>query len=689
MPEKAAVIDYLKWNEIIAKHFFKEEKAGKEVLLYINEPLIKSLGEPYGESLNEFIHAVKHGPDWVRPSDFCQLALQAYDNWRSRNVDYPPYIGYLAFFVLAAGVEGDFDAKAYYPRFWKLLNNEDSSGTPRSFEQMIDLWDDLEKWSREDKNETLGKFEARIRGNWWKVGLPLSQLLISEEERRHLPILFDKANLDPVDTPPPDVMARLLKEFGADILEKRTYRLLESKKKEDVALRGALMNLVLEELENWDGAVLTQEQTEQKRQMHTNLLRLCLSRDSLANTVAFYVRFKTNKSFPEGGLSFTGDRGTHTWSCSESYQGWSKMLKDYQTRPHLKLDGTSLDWLSGMEFKDAQNSWRAVLRGATTKLFIPGKFEVLPDWIEKQRLDRNMEFLIASYGDDIRRLREWGLAGCKDFKELSVGGLPEGWIMFSGKNAFKICPGIDVLSISPVIRLLIRGGIKTGIGNAYFRFAPPRIVLENGLGEEKVNLNDNELTREDPQTQVWQLPEDAPVAEPLRIEVSVNGQVLKRIVWLEEPEPPLIAKYDARRDACGVMCQQDSSLQQACGVIVHSPDGHDFPPMPRSFSFLLSNKITFVGASPGQIAEWPHEEVPQNWMPVWALSKLKRGIFVANFCAYEQPVDQCAPGTSLSDKRLVKRWKKALWYDREKIIPPDFRKVKDMWEKYVSVAKNV
>ena len=41
-------VTYLEWNDLLAKYCFSEEKAGKEVLLYVNEPLINKLGAPLG-----------------------------------------------------------------------------------------------------------------------------------------------------------------------------------------------------------------------------------------------------------------------------------------------------------------------------------------------------------------------------------------------------------------------------------------------------------------------------------------------------------------------------------------------------------------------------------------------------------------------------------------------------------------
>ena len=178
-------MEYLEWNNLIAKHFFNEENTGKEVLLYVNDEILGEIGK--GSDVDDFIQSIKIGPRWAYHFSICQKALQAFEGWRRKELDYPPYISYLAFFVLAAVTATDYASYSYYPGFWKRLNESQDSGTPPSFDRMITLWDDLEKWSTEDKHEELGRFTAWIRGSWWKVGLPWSQTIISKDEQKHLP----------------------------------------------------------------------------------------------------------------------------------------------------------------------------------------------------------------------------------------------------------------------------------------------------------------------------------------------------------------------------------------------------------------------------------------------------------------------------------------------------------------------
>jgi len=216
-------VSYFDWNTRLARYYFNEEMAGREVLLYANREIIESLGEGLG-GVRDFINTVKRGPTWATRSGLCQKALQACEDWRRRKLEFPPYVAFLVLFVLAEDVEGDFAPHAYYPRLNHLLGENLDAGRPPSFDRTIILWDDLEKWSREDKQEELGRFTARIRGGWINVGLPLSQTILSREERDKLPIIFFESELDPTNFPAIEILRKILIEYGNrhHILRRRT-----------------------------------------------------------------------------------------------------------------------------------------------------------------------------------------------------------------------------------------------------------------------------------------------------------------------------------------------------------------------------------------------------------------------------------------------------------------------------------
>lgn len=169
---------YLQWNDRIASYFFNADNAGKEVYLSVSQKLIEKLGSTDGD-FRDFISALKTGPPWVRGNILiCDRALKTWDQWRQRRLPFPPYIGYLSLFVLAVPETADHSPLAYHNPLRRLLGEPAQVNRPYPrFDRMIELWNDLEEWSRQDKEGQLGLFKFSFAGNHIHVGIPREQFL--------------------------------------------------------------------------------------------------------------------------------------------------------------------------------------------------------------------------------------------------------------------------------------------------------------------------------------------------------------------------------------------------------------------------------------------------------------------------------------------------------------------------------
>jgi len=100
-------MDYLAWNDAIGARFFNSDRSGARVFLYVTTDVVTEIGAPYDADLNDFIAAVKTGSPWNarHGRGICQQALQALEDWRARDLEYPPYLSYLALFAMADTVE--------------------------------------------------------------------------------------------------------------------------------------------------------------------------------------------------------------------------------------------------------------------------------------------------------------------------------------------------------------------------------------------------------------------------------------------------------------------------------------------------------------------------------------------------------------------------------------------------------
>lgn len=681
-------MNYEEWNLTLGQHFFNEEMAGRQVLLYANEDLIRRLGGSES-ALADFVAAVRQGPVGATRTGFCQRALQVSERWVDRATGFPPFLAHLVFFVVAAGTEDDFADHAYYPRVWRLLG-EDRDGAPPSFDQMINLWSDLEKWSREDRHEELGRFVAWPRGGWIHVGMPWSQRILSEDERKALPRIFYRAEFDPTAPPATDVLIRDLVSIGREFLRRQTVRLLTSDAEDGKAMRNALADLVLEELSSWNGDVPADELGEEapaEPRVQTGL-RICLDVDTFSRTARPYFRFKATRPFPAGGLHFDEGTSGQAWECTETHQGWSTpLLTNAAPGTQQRVDAASFDWKRGFVISDSETGWRARLRAADVRLFFPGRHENLHGWVEARKLQRERDFIVLAVERLAPAVRAWGAAACVSFSAYDVRGLPVGWIGFSGKGATKSCPNIDVLSLSPTMRLSLTGGVKTGRGNTYFHFAPPSITVENYSVLPTITLNGSKLRPQSQEAPVWALPPNLPLLTPLVIQVEEFG--LKRVIRLQEP---LIApSWEAVpcRDSAGRMIASQEGVLRAQGASV---DGQlTLPPAAASphLPTYLASRIIFLGRRPGQVCEWPQDEVPADWHPAWALARVDRKRWKAHFCGTAEHLSADPVGPPLENPARLRDWKKSLCNLRRVTDGPELPRLRALWKQYIEAAERV
>lgn len=449
-------MDYLKWNNSIAAHFFKNEMAGRSVHLYVTEELITDIGQNYGADLPDFIKAVKAGPIGVQGKGICEKALQSMDDWKYRHGQkgYPLYIGYLALFVLAAGIEEDFAAHAYYRRLRALLREQSTSGQYRGFDQMRRLWDDLARWANEYKSGEVGIFNINSAGRRIHVGIPIAQTLLTEKERRALPAIFAAADLDPISHPTEGAIALLLAKHGRKQLRPPTLRLLEETSDSDEH-RQALLEWIIDELRGWDGTAEVSERT----QIYA-LLRLCCKLDTIAKRATISLRCNTKHEFPEDDLLLFLDGNCQPFSCYEDSGGWSSpLISESDGKP---LVASEFDWLKGLQVRSEDSKWCFRLPASPIRVFVDGGSQGLPGFVEVRQLPIQKPFYLAAHQECLELLTRWGDSSCQDFENLQIiNGLPSGWHFFKAKAAYSdelVKREYPILAFPTNLRLELAGG---------------------------------------------------------------------------------------------------------------------------------------------------------------------------------------------------------------------------------------
>jgi hypothetical protein len=613
---EAVTSRYLAWNNALLSHFFRPDVAGQPVYLFVTEELINEVGRPLGAGVSDFIQAVRAGPRDAARSGHCQRALQLASGWRTRDLIGPPYIAYLALFVLADGHEGDFAPHAYYPRLWELLG-EPTSGQPPSFDRMVELWDDLERWSVHDQRGALGVFEARVVGGWVHVGLPMAQTILTEAERRALPRIFADAGLEPGTPPSNRELQRALTVFGRSWLRPRTLSPLNLGTGSFVE---AVLDLVSDDFQDWNGEVPDGSgKVSSRRQLNAGL-RLCLTVDRVAGRVRAQLRCRSWTEFPDRDLSVTSAGNLSNLTCSEYAAGWSTALFDADAGAQFEPPRAA--WTAGLSMTDEAAGWRLRLRPAKIRAFVSGSDEALPGLVEVHDLPRGRPFYLAFPLAAWPSLQTWLQDECDGWRQLDIStGLPSGWALgeVAAASSDRGCRAVDP-NLGFPDRLSIRfvGGVRAAPGNSYLAVAPPTLVLDGATTGDVVYCDGEPLGTETPSASTYLLPANAPTDRRISIEVRRGETVVRRSsVYLLSGfswrlEDPIVSIDRFGRHAvegpgvagAGVPWEPAESF---------APDLLRTPGLsPRA------TRVYFVGRTPAEIACWPRDPLPE-WAPVWAI----------------------------------------------------------------------
>lgn len=689
---------YLEWNDQLAEHFFSPAKAGRKVHLFATQELIDKLGRASEESFLNFVEAVKMGPPWAHRSSLCQRALEAVTDWRSRSLKWPPYIAYLALFVIAGGIEENFPAHSYYRRLRKVVGEEPEPRALPSFDKMFALWDDLERWSNIDQEGERGVFQIRWLGDLIYVGLPRAQTLLSEEELHRLPVIFARAGLDPTAIPSDREIPAIIIRAGREFLRNRTLRTLKSTVDSDAESRQALIEVITEELRDWDGeAFEAAADAEESLRYQTGALRLCCDLDRTAAQARMSFRARIPGEFPEEGLTLYPvalESGSMDHAlefvCEEWGRGWSFPLETSSGT----VNAADFDWAIAFQLVDHGNDWRFRFAGSRVRILVEGSGESLPGLVEVRRLPSQSKFYLLVSHADGAPINSWGASSCDGWEELILtGGLPAGWRAFSALKARtdeSIRDAYPALALPANVALSLQGGIRVSRGNRYFDFAPPTVAVE-GQNIDQLLFNKvdagrpNELGQIRIPTDLPALPDNEPgtvLIEARRGEHTLDRRTLYLArggwSWTTAREGFWLSPF-------GETADEVTEHPSVRGAQVEAITVAEFD-FAGAMPVVEHGSIHYVGREAGQIVHWPAEPMPTDWSPVWVIVSRRRGEVI--FCG-TSPV-AATPIRGLSrDRKKLKLWKDFLWARRKQLRPPVHVTLRKLWQSYQEIARDV
>jgi hypothetical protein len=492
--------EYLQLDSAICRHFFHTGNEGRPVYLDVEpaeldwcgsllglEPgsfqdkLVSTtrrllyLDDPGTPVLRRFENANR---DWFKN-------LTAARQSPGMRVPPPPTLGLLALFVIPAEQMGSHGGQGgshqrYYPVLTELLDIPES--TQKRFvtsfgETVEDLWRGLNAWL-ESEDGRFGLPTAFSLSHRY-VGLPVSQALIRETERRQLRRMFAQYGLGPNDAIANEEMQEILDEWISQVSSPASRQLQKLWKSPEN--RDQLSARAATELAAWDGYGFEQYGNAQKTISSAHKCWLYLADRPVSlfeSETAFGVAIKGGDGLSESQFTFettTEPLEIRLKNLREGLMGFDG--GDYD------IDTSSL--LEGKISLCAEDDERSRL----PRDLVPFEFDSLCNaWVESDSMELGGIYRV------LVAVRFLGKAlpileaiGAKRIEPSPLTGAPEGWLVF---NNFQpvVSPEMELLESQdyhlsalrsrPVKKMTLIGGLRLpGRIQRYSLDAMPSIVV--------------------------------------------------------------------------------------------------------------------------------------------------------------------------------------------------------------------
>lgn len=268
--EESVLSDRLRaWSKLLAVELYSDANEGSLVYLDMEEELFTRFAELDGlgfePSRSHLLDSVAAALRFNEDTNVYTHFLEETEKWwRSNDNEPPPALCLLAVLVLAAeSMEGDkkFSANNYYdrlcetlglaPQFKNALANDYSK---RKFNGEIVaeyLWESLNRWL--EKWEGLRGLPTAFAAGSRFVGVPRSQALIRNQDRKSLYSLFSEEGFHPRMSLAANEMRQIIDEWiNQEPCPAQSLKYVWDKDKEYIA------EIACQELSTWDGAEISE-----------------------------------------------------------------------------------------------------------------------------------------------------------------------------------------------------------------------------------------------------------------------------------------------------------------------------------------------------------------------------------------------------------------------------------------------
>lgn len=495
---RAAIEDYLAWNEAIGSVLLDGRFASRPAYLQLESSILEEVAEAAGHRADDdprvsLVAAVGATVGLDRVANPFLFHIAQAEQWEETGRDgFPPCLGLLAVLVLAAQdmvSDAQHAAHNYYGRLEQLLDLPQPLWTRvrRHFADTVDLWralnDWLEDWEGERGVPTAAVLDRRIY-----VGFPLSQALVRAADRARVYEAFVEYGL----TPGRRIAAVEMRTYLGDWLGHkgagtRLGRMWES----GVEVRDRIIDIALGELGAWTGGGAA---AGESGPTGTQRLRWAAElRDGPLRAIDLYLAARSDEAAINGGYEVIAPSDK---AALEAVAGCADTLR-LDPLPGSEL--ASLEpWPSIGVASLLAGALRIRRRGepATELAHSPNALIVLAldqrdGWHREVGRAQLLEpCLVLAHRERAAlvdaHLRLHARPGFRRLEAEQLEGLPEGWVAFLDVTIVLAAdeqrhPKIKSLCPAPANAIALSGGLRLG-GSTWHVDAPPEamITLERG-----------------------------------------------------------------------------------------------------------------------------------------------------------------------------------------------------------------
>lgn len=522
---------YEAWNQALSRVHFGPRNEGRPVYLDMDDDILQQVAVEAGvdpaNAASDLVAAVRETL-YMDAADGAVFDRHVHKlrQWRrtmrvaktrGQETEPPPVIGLLAVLTLAAeGMQhdGEFASGAYYPRLFELLGiaKDQRARVEDAYRKHAEeLWRGLNHWL----TSTDGQFGLPTAYSLGKryIGLPLSQALVRDADRREFPKMFRQFGLAPGSDISPADMELLLGSW-LEIRPCPVSRTLELLWQRGDA-RERIASVAAVELRSWNGAggVSNTGTVQRADEVHLVCWTRRFPRPELGTT--FVARVGTSPAPEE--LTVLTAQGQPSIAVVPSPGN------RLQPATMSGIDGPSL--IEGMLRLRDESSGQVVSR--PPRRVVPLRHDdLLNAYVEAERVQLGEDSVVLAKDDRgiLAAVRDLlGEIARPGFREeTGLQGLPAGWSLFTDVQvlaapAAELKPDLNVLVPLLSSQLSIAGGTKLpGRIRKWSSLDPPEVRAvvqgaESGISVVITALNDENHAPGLPHT--WSSTEAALVAD--------------------------------------------------------------------------------------------------------------------------------------------------------------------------------